>query len=172
MVFQHFNLFTHFNAVQNVCAGLRFAHSYSRRDAEDEAVRLLQMVGLGDKIHAYPANLSGGQQQRVAIARAMAGTPQVILLDEPTSALDPELVGEVLEVVQRLAQLGVTMVIATHEIQFASEVADWIHFMSDGVIVESGPGDALVRDPQEARTQRFLSRVARPSAEERRSELA
>jgi polar amino acid transport system ATP-binding protein len=161
MVFQHFNLFPHMTALGNVMAGPRIVKRIARREAEDIARGLLEKVGLGDKADAYPSHLSGGQRQRVAIARALAMNPAVLLCDEVTSALDPELVGEVLEVIEQLAREGITMVIVTHEVAFAHEVADLVAFMSDGVIVESGPPSQLLENPQNPRTRAFLARFHR-----------
>lgn len=159
MVFQHFNLFGHMTAIENIVAAPRWVTRESKRSARAHAVELLEMVGLSDKADAYPASLSGGQQQRVAIARALAMRPSLMLLDEPTSALDPELVGEVLSVMRRLANAGMTMVVATHEMGFAREVGTGVAVMDGGVIVEHGaPGDVLV-DPQSARARAFLSRI-------------
>ncbi|GAA2846539.1 amino acid ABC transporter permease/ATP-binding protein [Nonomuraea rubra] len=159
MVFQRFNLFPHMTALENVALGPRRVLGLSRGQAEAEAERLLTRVGLRDKLDAYPAQLSGGQQQRVAIARALAMRPHVMLFDEPTSALDPELVGEVLDVMKDLAGQGMTMIVATHEIGFAKEVADTVAMLDGGVIIESGPpGECLVA-PKEERTKAFLSKV-------------
>jgi polar amino acid transport system ATP-binding protein len=159
MVFQHFNLFPHMTALENVtCAPLRVGRE-SREQARERALQLLARVGLADKVDAYPAQLSGGQQQRVAIARALAMQPKLMLFDEPTSALDPELVGDVLAAMQQLARDGMTMIVVTHEMGFAREVADTVTFMDDGVVVESGsPADVLER-PREERTRSFLSKV-------------
>jgi len=164
MVFQHFNLFPHMTALQNVTAGPRIVKGQDRRAAEAEGRALLAKVGLADKAETYPSHLSGGQRQRVAIARALAMGPAVMLCDEVTSALDPELVGEVLGVIERLADEGMTMVIVTHEIGFAQEVADAVAFMSDGVIVEIGAPDAVLADPQNPRTRNFLARFHRSRA--------
>ena len=161
MVFQHFNLFPHMTALGNVMAGPTIVRRMARREAEDIARALLAKVGLADKAGAYPSHLSGGQRQRVAIARALAMNPTVMLLDEVTSALDPELVGEVLGVIEQLAKEGMTMVIVTHEVAFAHEVADLVAFMSDGVIVESGPPSQLLEQPENPRTRGFLARFHR-----------
>jgi len=160
MVFQHFNLFGHMTAAENVaCAPIRVSH-VPRDRARAQARELLDRVGLQDKYDSYPAQLSGGQQQRVAIARALAMEPKLMLFDEPTSALDPELVGEVLEVMKRLASdLGMTMVVVTHEMGFAREVADQVVFMDDGVVVETGPPAEVLDNPRHERTRSFLSRV-------------
>ena len=159
MVFQQFNLFPHMTALGNVME----APVRVRREAKEEvgrrALELLDRVGLADKASAYPAQLSGGQKQRVAIARALAMRPKLMLFDEPTSALDPELVGEVLDVMQQLAHDGMTMVVVTHEMGFAREVADTAVFMDEGVVVESGPPAAVLGAPQHERTRAFLSKV-------------
>jgi polar amino acid transport system ATP-binding protein len=148
-------------ALGNVMAGPTIVKRLARREAEGIARGLLEKVGLGDKAAAYPSHLSGGQRQRVAIARALAMNPAVMLCDEVTSALDPELVGEVLGVIEQLAREGMTMVIVTHEIAFAHEVADLVAFMSEGVIVESGPPAQLLENPQNPRTRGFLARFHR-----------
>jgi polar amino acid transport system ATP-binding protein/polar amino acid transport system permease protein len=157
MVFQQFNLFSHLSAKENVAGPLRWVHGYSRADAERRAAELIERVGLSQRANALPRHLSGGQQQRVAIARALAPNPSVLLLDEPTSALDPELVNEVLEVIQRLAiEDGLTMIISTHQLRFADEVADRIVFLTGGTIVEEGPAHELLTHPKNPLTARFL----------------
>ena len=159
MVFQHFNLFPHMTAIENVtCAPIR-VKGVSREAARSQANELLARVGLADKLSSYPSQLSGGQQQRVAIARALAMEPKLMLLDEQTSALDPELVGEVLAVMQQLAREGMTMIVVTHEMGFAREVADTIVFMDGGVVVESGRPREVLANPRHERTRAFLSRV-------------
>lgn len=159
MVFQHFNLFPHRTVLENVCEGPIYVKGVRKREAEALAMNLLVSVGLADKAHDYPLMLSGGQKQRVAIARALAMEPQVMLFDEPTSALDPELVGEVLAVMKQLANDGMTMVVVTHEIGFAREVADRVVFMSEGVILEEGTPEEVLDSPKEAATQHFFSKV-------------
>ncbi|MFD5114812.1 amino acid ABC transporter ATP-binding protein [Streptomyces sp. NPDC058391] len=158
-VFQNFNLFPHLTVVENIIEAPVSALRRPRRTAVEQAERLLARVGLADKAHAYPRQLSGGQQQRVAIARALALEPKVLLFDEPTSALDPELVGEVLDVIKDLARTGTTMIVVTHEIGFAREVADTVVFMDDGVIVEQGPPAEVLDRPRHERTKAFLSKV-------------
>ena len=158
MVFQSFNLFPHMTAVQNVALAPRVVHGHSRSESTDRARALLDRVGLGDEADAYPDKLSGGQQQRVAIARALAYDPRLLLLDEVTSALDPELVGEVLTLVGELATAGSTIVMATHEMSFALEVADSVCFLDGGRIVESGSAKQVLTDPRELRTRQFLQR--------------
>lgn len=157
MVFQGFNLFPHMTALQNVMEGLITVRGMPRTAAEQEALALLAKVGLSDKATGHPNQLSGGQKQRVAIARALAMKPQVMLFDEVTSALDPELVGEVLAVMRQLAREGMTMVVVTHEMAFAYQVADRIVFMREGVIVEEGPAKTLIDNPKEESTRAFLS---------------
>lgn len=159
MVFQRFNLFPHLTAVENVMEAPVFVKGLKRAEARSRATELLQRVGMADKSAAYPAQLSGGQQQRVAIARALAMEPRLMLFDEPTSALDPELVGEVLDVMKRLAAEGMTMIVVTHEIGFAREVCDRVVFMDGGVIVEQGAPRDVFTNPQHARTRAFLSKV-------------
>lgn len=158
-VFQNFNLFPHLTVLENVMEAPVSAQRRPRDEVEAEALELLERVGVGDKAHDYPRRLSGGQQQRVAIARALALRPKVILFDEPTSALDPELVGEVLEVIRQLARDGATLVIVTHEVGFAREVADTVVFMDGGVVVERGSPEAVFDRPANARTREFLSHV-------------
>ncbi|MFE7650221.1 amino acid ABC transporter ATP-binding protein [Streptomyces phaeoluteigriseus] len=158
-VFQNFNLFPHLTVLDNVIEAPVSALKRPRREAVEAARRLLERVGLADKADAYPRQLSGGQQQRVAIARALALEPGLLLFDEPTSALDPELVGEVLDVIRDLALQGRTMIVVTHEIGFAREVADTVVFMDDGRIVEQGPPTEVLERPKEERTRLFLSKV-------------
>ena len=157
MVFQHFNLWPHMSALENVTEALCSVKLRPRDKADAKGKAMLEKVGLGDKLHSYPANLSGGQQQRVAIARALAMEPSIMLFDEPTSALDPELVGDVLAVMRSLAAEGMTMVIVTHEMGFAMEVADRVVFMEDGRIVEQGPPKELFNAPKSPRLAAFLS---------------
>ena len=161
-VFQSHNLFPHKTVLQNVTEGPVVAQRRSRDEVEAEAVELLDQVGLKDKRDQYPFQLSGGQQQRVGIARALALKPKVVLFDEPTSALDPELVGEVLAVIRDLALEGWTLVVVTHEIQFARQVSDQVLFTDRGVILEQGPPAAVIGDPQEERTRQFLQRILNP----------
>jgi polar amino acid transport system ATP-binding protein len=159
MVFQHFNLFPHMTARENVtCAPIRVKGEPGDQ-AREHAQELLGRVGLDDKLDVYPSQLSGGQQQRVAIARALAMRPKLMLFDEPTSALDPELVGDVLSAMQLLARQGMTMVVVTHEMGFAREVADTVTFMDDGLVVESGAPGEVLGNPQHERTREFLSKV-------------
>ncbi|GGL91651.1 glutamate ABC transporter ATP-binding protein [Streptomyces fumigatiscleroticus] len=158
-VFQNFNLFPHLTVLENLIEAPVSALRRPRGQAEETARRLLDRVGLADKAGAYPRQLSGGQQQRVAIARALALEPKVLLFDEPTSALDPELVGEVLDVIKDLARTGTTMIVVTHEIGFAREVADTVVFMDGGVVVEQGPPAAVLDNPRQERTRAFLSKV-------------
>lgn len=158
MVFQHFNLFPHMTALENVMEGMLTVLRTPKAEARAYALELLQKVGLTDRADIYPQRLSGGQKQRVAIARALAMRPSVMLFDEATSALDPELVGEVLNVIRSLAAEGMTMILVTHEIAFAREVADQVIFMRDGVVVEAGPPSVVIDNPQHAATQSFLTR--------------
>jgi len=159
MVFQHFNLFPHMTALENVTLAPTRVAGLSRKDARQRGSDLLAKVGLSDKLGAYPVALSGGQQQRVAIARALAMRPKLMLFDEPTSALDPELVGDVLDVMRALARDGMTMIVVTHEMGFAREVADTVVFMDRGVVVESGEPAQVIGAPREERTKAFLSKV-------------
>jgi polar amino acid transport system ATP-binding protein len=159
MVFQQFNLFPNMTVLDNLTLAPMTTGKLSKEEAVEVAIELLAKVGLSEKADAYPQSLSGGQQQRVAIARALAMNPDVMLFDEPTSALDPEMVGDVLNVMQDLAKDGMTMVIVTHEMGFAKEVADCVIFMADGKIVESGTPNELFDHPKEPRTQEFLAQV-------------
>jgi len=159
MVFQRFNLFPHLTALGNVIDAPIHVRKLGRSKALEAGRAMLAKVGLGDKLHAYPAQLSGGQQQRVAIARALAMEPKVMLFDEPTSALDPELVGEVLEVMKSLAREGMTMIVVSHEMGFAREVADRMMLMDEGVIVEEGPPAQFFNNPRHERTKLFLSKI-------------
>jgi glutamine transport system ATP-binding protein len=159
MVFQHFNLFSHLTVLDNMMLAPMHVKKMSKAEAREEAMRLLKRVGLDDRAGAYPSQLSGGQKQRVAIARALCMHPDIMLFDEPTSALDPEMVGEVLAVMQQLAREGMTMVVVTHEIGFAREVASRVIFMEGGYIVEQGTPDEVINHPKEARTIDFLSKV-------------
>ncbi len=159
MVFQHFNLFPHMTALENVMLAPTRVGRRPKDEARLKASELLERVGLGDKLKAYPMQLSGGQQQRVAIARALAMEPKLMLFDEPTSALDPELVGDVLDVMRQLARDGMTMIVVTHEMGFAREVADTAVFMDDGVVVESGKPQQVLVSPRNERTKAFLSKV-------------
>jgi polar amino acid transport system ATP-binding protein len=159
MVFQHFNLFGHMTALQNVVEAPIRVRGVGKAEATARGGELLERVGLGDKLGSYPSQLSGGQQQRVAIARALAMEPKLMLFDEPTSALDPELVGDVLAVMRELAKSGMTMLVVTHEMGFAREVADTVVFMDQGVIVEAGRPQDLLAAPREARTKAFLDKV-------------
>ena len=159
MVFQNFNLFPHMTVLENVTCAPINVKGVSKADAEAKAMELLTRVGLDNKANAYPRSLSGGQQQRVAIARALAMDPEIMLFDEPTSALDPEMVGEVLDVMKDLAKEGLAMIVVTHEMGFAKEVADKVIFMDEGVIVEQGTPEEVLINPSEERTKNFLSKV-------------
>jgi polar amino acid transport system ATP-binding protein len=159
MVFQHFNLFPHMTALENVTLAPIRVQGVPREQARNRARALLERVGLGDKLDTYPVALSGGQQQRVAIARALAMQPKLMLFDEPTSALDPELVGDVLDAMRQLARDGMTMIVVTHEMGFAREVADTVVFMDGGVVVESGRPEDVLGAPRHERTRAFLSKV-------------
>jgi len=166
MVFQQFNLFPHLTVTENLTLPQRRVLRRNKAEAARVAEENLARVGLTDKAEAYPAQLSGGQQQRVAMARALAMDPQVMLFDEPTSALDPELVGEVLSVMRRLASEGMTMIVVTHEMSFAREVADRVVFMDDGVIVEEGAPERVISAPEHERTRSFLARLLNPATAE------
>lgn len=159
MVFQRFNLFPHMTVLENLMEAPLIVKKQDKAVAEERAKYLLKKVGLEDKMNVYPSRLSGGQQQRVAIARALAMEPKIMLFDEPTSALDPELVGEVLAVMKDLAREGMTMVVVTHEMSFAREVADRVIFMDEGKIVEEGPPEKIFSNPQHPRTREFLSKI-------------
>jgi polar amino acid transport system ATP-binding protein len=159
MVFQHFNLFPHMTALENVTLAPTRVLGVSRREARERGAELLQRVGLADKLDVHPVALSGGQQQRVAIARALAMEPKLMLFDEPTSALDPELVGDVLDAMRGLARDGMTMIVVTHEVGFAREVADTVVFMDAGVVVESGSPEQVLGAPRHERTRAFLQKV-------------
>ena len=167
MVFQRFNLFPHRTVLENVMEGPVYVKGEPAKQAREEALVLLEKVGLSAKADAYPEQLSGGQQQRVAIARALAMKPEAMLFDEPTSALDPELVGDVLAVMRTLADEGMTMIVVTHEMGFAREVADRVCFLHGGYIVESGPAEQVLGNPQQPRTQDFLRRVLHPTGDTR-----
>ncbi len=159
MVFQNFNLFSHLSVLENITVAPVNVKGVEKVQADKKAMELLKLVGLEDKANAYPRNLSGGQKQRVAIARALAMDPDILLFDEPTSALDPEMVGEVLDVMKKLAEEGMTMLVVTHEMGFAREVADDIIFMADGEIVERGTAEQIFEHPSHERTQSFLKKV-------------
>ncbi|MET3287467.1 amino acid ABC transporter ATP-binding protein [Brevibacillus fluminis] len=159
MVFQHYNLFKHKTVLENVMEGLIVAQKVPKEEARARSLEVLEKVGLSAKINDYPSQLSGGQQQRVGIARALALNPEVILFDEPTSALDPELVGEVLSVIRKIAREGVTMIVVTHEMGFARDVSNHVVFMDGGVIVEEGKPDEIFVNPKEERTKQFLKRI-------------
>ncbi|GAA0963401.1 amino acid ABC transporter ATP-binding protein [Actinocorallia libanotica] len=160
MVFQQYNLFPHMSVVENVVLAPVKVHRKRRKQAREEAMELLARFGLADKAAEYPDRLSGGQQQRAAIVRALAAGPQVLLLDEVTSALDPELVGEVLDIVRELKEQGMTMILATHEMSFARDIADTVCFLDGGVLLERGSPERIFTDPQEPRTRAFLARTA------------
>jgi glutamine transport system ATP-binding protein len=159
MVFQHFNLFPHLRVLDNLCLAPRVVRGRPRREVEEEALNLLEKVGLRDKADRYPSRLSGGEQQRVAIARALSMKPKVMLFDEPTSSLDPEMIHEVLEVMKGLALEAMTMIVATHEMGFAREVAREVLFLDSGSLVEAGPPEQIFQAPREERTRDFLSRI-------------
>ena len=166
MVFQSFNLFPHLTVLDNITLAPQKVRGLSRQEAEERAKALLLKVGLSNKAQSYPSQLSGGQQQRVAIARALASSPQIILFDEPTSALDPEMIGEVLQVMKTLAHSGITMLVVTHEMQFAREIADRVVFIDGGDILEVAPPAEFFAHPQHARARRFLQKVLDPLHQE------
>ncbi|TCL60912.1 amino acid ABC transporter ATP-binding protein (PAAT family) [Kineothrix alysoides] len=166
MVFQNYNLFQNKTILQNVMEGLVTVKKYKKADAEVNSRKILEKVGLSERCDFYPSQLSGGQQQRAGIARALILDPDVILFDEPTSALDPELVGEVLKTIKVVAKTGITMIVVTHEISFAREVASRVIFMEGGVVVEEGPPSEILVNPKEARTQQFLQRITNPDNKE------
>ena len=159
MVFQNYNIFKNKTVIENVMLPMTSVQKIEKEIAKEKALQYLDQVGLLDKVNEYPSRLSGGQQQRVGIARAMAANPEVILFDEPTSALDPELVGEVLNVMKQFAKQGVTMIVVTHEMQFAREVASQVIFMADGVVVEKGTPEEIFDHPKEEATRKFLKRI-------------
>ena len=159
MVFQQFNLFPHLTVLQNITLAPLWVRRWSKAKAKEVAMQLLERVGILEQAQKYPGQLSGGQQQRVAIARALAMQPKIMLFDEPTSALDPEMVREVLDVMRSLAKDGMTMVVVTHEVGFAKEVADRVILMDGGIIVEEGTPDAFFQNPKEERTRKFLSQI-------------
>lgn len=160
-VFQNYNLFPHLTALRNITLPLEVVKKVPKETAERKALEVLELVGLKIKAHAYPAELSGGQQQRVAIARALAMDPELLLLDEPTSALDPEFVNEVLEVLERIAKEGISMIVVTHELDFAMDIADRILFIDNGIIIEEGKPEELINNPKNDRTKSFLKRIHR-----------
>ncbi len=159
MVFQHFYLFPHKKIIDNITLGPRVVNNKDKNKSKDEAIKLLKKVGLEDKSQVYPAMLSGGQKQRIAIARALAMNPDIVLFDEPTSALDPELVGEVLQVIQQLAKEGMTMLIVTHEMGFAREVSDRIIFLNEGQIAEMGSANQIFDNPRDENLKRFINSI-------------
>ena len=159
LVFQAYNLFAHLSILQNITLALRKVQKLSKDQANETAMALLERIGLADKAHSYPDKISGGQQQRAAIIRAVALNPALLLLDEVTSALDPELVGEVLELIRELKAQGTSIVMATHELSFARDVADWVVFLDGGVVVEEGPAAEFFGNPQQPRTREFLTRL-------------
>ena len=159
MVFQQFNLFPHLTVLQNITLAPIWVRNWPRNKAEDKAIELLNLVGIPEQAQKFPGNLSGGQQQRVAIARALAMEPKIMLFDEPTSALDPEMIKEVLDTMIDLAKSGMTMIVVTHEMGFAREVADRMYFFDEGRIVETGTPDEIYKEPKEDRTKLFLSQI-------------
>ena len=159
MVFQHFNLFANMTVLENMTYAPRVVNKLSKKEATEKALKLLAKVNLSDKANEYPSRLSGGQKQRVAIARALAMEPKVLLLDEPTSALDPEMVKEVLDVIKQLANMGITMVLVTHEMGFAKDVSDKVYFMDGGYLIESGTPDEVFNHPKTERAKKFLASI-------------
>jgi len=159
LVFQNFNLFPHYSVLKNIMEAPVLVQKRSRKEAKEQAMELLEQMGLADRADAYPYQLSGGQQQRVSIARALAMNPKILFFDEPTSALDPELTGEILRVIRKLAEKKMTMVIVTHEMAFARDVSDYVVFMNEGVIVEQGPPREVIDHPTQERTIQFLRRL-------------
>jgi general L-amino acid transport system ATP-binding protein len=159
MVFQQFNLFPHLSVIQNITLAPIWVRNWPKNKAEEKAMELLQLVGIPEQAEKFPGNLSGGQQQRVAIARALAMEPRIMLFDEPTSALDPEMIKEVLDAMINLAKSGMTMIVVTHEMGFAREVADRMYFFDEGLIVETGTPDEIYKNPQQDRTKLFLSQI-------------
>lgn len=172
MVFQNYNLFKNRTILENVMEGLVYVQKINKKEAREISITALEKVGLGDRLNYYPAQLSGGQQQRASIARALALKPEVILFDEPTSALDPELVGEVLQIMKEVAQTGITMIVVTHEISFAREVASRVIFMANGHIVEDGKPEEVIDNPKEERTRQFLDRILRRNSSSIENEVA
>ena len=158
-VFQNYNLFANKTAVENVMEGLVTARKVPKKEASEKAMEVLEWVGLSEKADSYPSQLSGGQQQRVGIARAIVLKPELILFDEPTSALDPELVGETLEIIKKVAKMGITMIVVTHEMSFAQDVANKVVFMDEGVVVEEGKPEQIFTNPKQERTRQFLSKI-------------
>ncbi|MBO6054556.1 MAG: amino acid ABC transporter ATP-binding protein [Oscillospiraceae bacterium] len=171
-VFQNYNLFLNKTVLQNVTLGLTAVEKMHRDAARDKAVAALERVGMADKLDSYPAQLSGGQQQRVAIARGLAMDPEIIYFDEPTSALDPELIGEVLSVMRQLAKDGMTMLVVTHEMEFARNVSSKVLFMDDGLVIESGPSEEFFAAPKEARSREFINNILQSRAEDKSSPKA
>ena len=165
-VFQQFNLYAHLTASQNISLALEHVHGWKAPQAQERTLTLLEKVGMVEKASHYPTELSGGQQQRVAIARALASSPQIILFDEPTSALDPEMIGEVLQVMKALAHSGITMIVVTHEMQFAREIADRVVFIDGGQILETAPPEQFFRHPEHPRARQFLQKVLNPLHQE------
>ncbi|MDO4459512.1 MAG: amino acid ABC transporter ATP-binding protein [Clostridia bacterium] len=172
MVFQNYNLFANKTILQNVTEGLITVKRYIKPAAVEKATEMLKKVGLGEKLDFYPSSLSGGQQQRAGIARALVLDPDVILFDEPTSALDPELVGEVLDTLRDVAKTGITMIVVTHEIAFAKEVASRVVYMQDGIVVEQGKPEDILTNPKDPRTQKFLRRITDPGVDPKHVDMS